>query len=544
MKQRLNYCILLSLLLPHLLAATVEDYAGIFSLGEQERISNRVSAVWQARQWQVLVVTQSSAQPQITQNLAAYLASRSAQVVLVLPVFYAGHEPGYYVSPDLVSVLPSTALQQLVQQHILPDYARSRFGEAARKGVAALLTAGARLQQVTFPGSIPIAEEPLPQWEHERQAQHLPQGAVASPLGGWLHPAPVIRWTGPPPASPLTIVMRHLGNQYQAPAIYANGEIRLAVDTALRLPTGNSVRYQAALPLTWALAWGGQEYPLDTSRHEVFVTLQQPAGNTLDGNLRKEHFYYACTQAQGSRTVASTLDRLWQPFAELYVPIRLFNPQRESAPLTYYKNPDVIAQTDEFLFDTAIAPQLYLDGQCGAFATTFINILWAAGIDSDRKSISPIEGRLMLIQQWAFTDTPSFPGAIYPYVNIPDARVTYVPLGTTLEGVVKMDTVVDMRLPGHRYAWLETPDVADMPGLPGQGPVLNPYSDFSEHQLVAVGAKLFDPSYGRVFPDLPAWEDNSLAGVGVFNRIQDPITGQEYYYLFVQKSKNGIPDTK
>ena len=84
------------------------------------------------------------------------------------------------------------------------------------------------------------------------------------------------------------------------------------------------------------------------------------------------------------------------------------------------------------------------------------------------------------------------------------------------------------------------PNVTDAEGIPGQGGIANPYSDFGSHYVVSVADVIYDPSYGGVpFSSLEVWEANSIDGFFVPKREIDR-AGNNIKVLYLRKNKSEI----
>ena len=176
--------------------------------------------------------------------------------------------------------------------------------------------------------------------------------------------------------------------------------------------------------------------------------------------------------------------------------------------------------------------EFYLDGECGAFANLFEAILGAQGIRSKRISVSPKRDEFFLVKNWHFS-SETYPDAFYPYVNQAYGEEVYV--GSTVDGEVIFDKLPDIRRAGFLYEWIGNPDVTDEEGVPGQG-VSNPYSDFKSHFLVNVKGKIYDPSYGKDFESVEAWEEESVGAFFYFESIRIGKTKNFSYYLRIRKN--------
>lgn len=97
--------------------------------------------------------------------------------------------------------------------------------------------------------------------------------------------------------------------------------------------------------------------------------------------------------------------------------------------------------------------------------------------------------------------------------------------------------VEDVRGPNHIYEWIGSPDVIDEIGIPGQGEIDNPYSDFGSHHVTQIPetGKIYDPSYGgNPYNSFEEWEENSIAGF--FEFIEEEIDGVKRWFYRIRKN--------
>jgi hypothetical protein len=120
------------------------------------------------------------------------------------------------------------------------------------------------------------------------------------------------------------------------------------------------------------------------------------------------------------------------------------------------------------------------NGQCGAWAELFIDVLAAQGISGAKKiavyAASNPGADGFLVKDWTFTGSGSSPGT-------------------------------------SPYVWVVGVDAIDSPnGAPGQGNP-NPPGAFYNHFIVKYGNRYYDPSYGGPsYASQWEWEDASLDG--------------------------------
>ena len=180
--------------------------------------------------------------------------------------------------------------------------------------------------------------------------------------------------------------------------------------------------------------------------------------------------HITCRSAYGERDREGTLREIWEEFEDRDVR------RKDGKRLTYYGSWSVEnTETSQLL--------KYLDGQCGAWAKTFINCLWHQGIKEGTWTIVwPLietDYGYLFVKNWQFKEPGSSGNPAYPYLNIS-------------VGFPKRD---------NRYEWVSA-EVTDKKGIPGQG-TSNPASLFNNHQFVMIRRGglyyFYDPSYGKVF---------------------------------------------
>ena len=138
----------------------------------------------------------------------------------------------------------------------------------------------------------------------------------------------------------------------------------------------------------------------------------------------------------------------------------------------------------------------YGDGQCGAWAKFFIDMLKVQGIGITNEYVifmpNPPSGIPQdyvgfVVKNWTFVGAGTSGHSTHPYLNIPDSLL----VGAT------------------SYNW-KFAEVTDAAGIPGQGNA-NPASLFNNHQVM-INGEYYDPSYGLKHASLQAIDDDAIDG--------------------------------
>ncbi|MEM4302254.1 MAG: cadherin-like domain-containing protein, partial [Candidatus Caldarchaeum sp.] len=246
---------------------------------------------------------------------------------------------------------------------------------------------------------------------------------------------------------------------------------------------------------------------IGTTKNPVYLTFSSPvAGLTLYHTL----VHLGSTAAEGADTEDLVKTKVWDEFKDLNV--TNYGGDR----LHYYKK-----YTNGNLDTEALLT--HKDGQCGSWASLFLDVLKAQGIswmnnfvkvEVDGTQLLTADERMrvldygFLVKHWNFAGAGKARDAVdasgdpvmmgllakFPYINVP-----------------KPDFIGDTTYKWH-YA-----DVTDREGIPGQGE-RNPASWFNNHQFVqmqtATGVRWYDPSYGVTYDG--AMENDRL---GAFDRM-------------------------
>jgi hypothetical protein len=266
-------------------------------------------------------------------------------------------------------------------------------------------------------------------------------------------------------------------------------------------PFENAVDFFDPFEISWTVSLdGGHSWcHVATSSNPIYVILDEPELPTH----QRWHtlFRNSARDAEGATTQDEVLAGVWSDFTDRVVMRADPDPASHPVQLTYYDSWNCGNFTTGSLLATG-------DGQCGAWARFFVDLLRAHGIDHPNEMIKleydnpayppPLAG--LLVRDWSFAPGGGISGDLdLPYLNIPPVLVADV-------------------IQNNTYVW-RFAEVNDAPGVPGQGTV-NPASFFENHQLVRINGVYYDPSYGGSYGSLVELEGSAVAGYIV--RIQPP----------------------
>lgn len=256
-------------------------------------------------------------------------------------------------------------------------------------------------------------------------------------------------------------------------------------------PLPNHIDYNPIYTLEWEVSFDGQHlwFPIGTTTHEVYVTLDTPTGQRLESM-----YHIAVTSATGETTTQGALNATWAKFATRSVQ------NKRGDTLAYYRGagcPTTTATTARRLL-------IDQDGQCGAWVQLFGNCARIHSPQAVRQIIvqpNPTQFNYecdavlgannawhsslsIMINNWISVHEPSSGCPTFPY-----------------------------RINSACLDWQEwsSADVDDAAGASAQDQP-NPISIFSRHVLVKIGAHYYDPSYGTDYDSHLDWENNSVAG--------------------------------
>lgn len=221
---------------------------------------------------------------------------------------------------------------------------------------------------------------------------------------------------------------------------------------------------------------------ISSTKHTVYVTLADPASSLSSSSYFESLFEIGCREANGlsgsatDATVKGTVtDAIFGDFANRNVK------RVDGTQLTYYHS---------YLTDVTTTAGLLSggDGQCGSWASFFLDIRKAQGISdtNDYVLFQPIAGDGFIVNNWLFAATGNSGNTSYPYLNLPS---------------VSLITAIS-------YTWAYS-EVNDAVGIPGEGNS-NPAALFNNHQMAYVNSQYYDPSYGIKHyssrrPDFAGW---------------------------------------
>ena len=214
----------------------------------------------------------------------------------------------------------------------------------------------------------------------------------------------------------------------------------------------NQVDYLNPLTINWKYTGGDSTfYDAGASENPVYITLTNPA----TANMYRTVVHLACSNP-GATTSNAAVANSWSVFPGLQVK------RVDGTQLVYW---GAYAAQDPPPADAFTVAGLLknADGRCGAWARFLLEVY---GVNGSSASVQAIT-------------TKNLPG------------------GTNGVGFLVKN-------------WdLTTSPPTDLSGVAAQGN-LNPQSSFSDHTVVLEGTTIYDPSYGKDYANLTAWEDSSL----------------------------------
>jgi len=250
----------------------------------------------------------------------------------------------------------------------------------------------------------------------------------------------------------------------------------------------NYVNHFDPFTIEWQVSIdGGKTWgPAGTTKNQVYVLLGQPVFPASRQKLYHTLAHNGTLLAKGESHEGTVISRIFADFQDRKVE-QVATATTRKRLLSYYSNWGAVATDTLGLLTNG-------DGQCGAWAHLFIDMLRAQGIEDRHQWVEIKPSRAdadgFLVKDWEFRPEGGRSGdATYPYVNF-FLGSPYGPTG---------------------YSWTFA-DVSDKDGKPGQNKP-NPIADFRVHHIVKIGLIYFDPSYGRSHSDLLAFEDWTVAGV-------------------------------
>ncbi|MEN7551932.1 hypothetical protein AAG747_28720 [Rapidithrix thailandica] len=251
-----------------------------------------------------------------------------------------------------------------------------------------------------------------------------------------------------------------------------------------------------------------------------YITYRQPINYiTNEGEVILEsdsvderYLYYSCRQAHRAQGRKSVIQKVWERFrlTEKYPLGNLFQKDfgvKHNTQLSYYHyykaGEGVLEIGNEAveLLDTGM-------GDCFGFSDLLNECFQIQGIASDTylkffeedKFGNRISG--ILIKGWKFSGNGKSKEPKFPFINIfkksikmgdrwYDHQGNYYFDKKTMNEVAR-DCETEEHLKGHNNA--------------------KPPGDFPSHGFVKCDGTLYDPSYGKAFPSIEAWEEASIEG--------------------------------
>ncbi len=307
------------------------------------------------------------------------------------------------------------------------------------------------------------------------------------------------KWIVEPSELPWAITVKGDGPNgldFPETAVMKNGNQLTIVDLECDIPFANKVDFFDPMLIDWSISisMNGLKTWLDggTCSNQTYITLGDPL-TTVYHTLA----HIGCRNAQGEVSAQNCTAKIWDEFTDRDVR------RVDGVQLTYY------ASYNCANVDTATL-LLHGDGQCGAWASLFIDLRKVQGIDDKNEYVVfypiappgiPQNYVGFLVKNWTFSGVGLSGYPQYPYLNILDSGF----IGLT------------------EYRW-KYAEVNDAVGIPGQGNH-NPASLFNNHQVVIEG-KYYDPSYGVQYSSLEELEAQSIDGfyIGPFQLpIDEPM---------------------
>ena len=327
------------------------------------------------------------------------------------------------------------------------------------------------------------------------------------------------------------------------PVVVWEGDLLLGPTTVTNpFPMSAPVNY-GTLAINWEFSnnYGVTWTSAGHTENELYVPLSAPATYPISHTMIHTSVQWAAFA--GANTESEVIAATWARFQTRELVTKHNLPDWSGKPLTYYRQWDNETINDAIaLLDDSTNP--LHDGKCGAFVDLFVRSLNAAGVrDTTLLSVNVWAANNndgMLIKDWDFTGdgtaNKTIGGVVYPYQNTL-ADPTTDPYNQELypNGLgsyfKKTDGVWD-------YYWGATHEVNATSGLPGQN-TTDPKSHFSDHQIIKISGKYYDPSYGTgPFNTLQEWDDASVKGF--YTRDAQGVNNN--YRLVFRKHLAGTPD--
>jgi hypothetical protein len=332
--------------------------------------------------------------------------------------------------------------------------------------------------------------------------------------------------------------------QTPKPVPYSIGYYNLKGDYALQVQGGaklpDTVNYYNPVVITWEYSFddGKTWQAAGTTKNPIYLTYAKPSRVVESSDMFETAVFYGSDTGKGLNNAQMILDAIWSNFSNGNKgPANARN--AAGKPLSYYGSWSFPQESMAGLLAST-------DGGCGAWAQLFAAAILDQGLTSDPKIekegvrlfvITPTtEGEALLINNWKFPDKGNSGNATYPYINWVGQPVYMDKLGIYPRFIQIKGTGT------WQYEWETTPagpQVRDLPGLPGQD-TKNPISTFSNHVVVDIGTRFYDPSYGLVYSNpvnsLIDFQNRALAGFYIMKDRTPPGGGKGVRAMLIRKA--------
>lgn len=301
-------------------------------------------------------------------------------------------------------------------------------------------------------------------------------------------------------ASPANITVKgYAGGStplFQGSGVYQNGKITASSLVASQ-PESNHIAYYEHAAIVWEVELDDQLMgcSIGESRNDFYMTLDEPDASPLFHTV----VHLACKHGVGAGAPEGAVDQIWFYFEGMTVQNHAGEP---IGGIKYWGPNGAGCASTHCLINN-------YDGQCGAWARFFRDVLKVHGVPAQLAAVVPSAQEI--------PDTVPNPDggelAVVDHVGF-DVQWTLHPNAPWEPRMVYPQGIVPS-------------------GIPGQGGVDNPESRFSDHALVIVENGLYDPSYGfgpyAGSDALRDWQASSLSSVIV--QVHKPGEGNVLYHL-------------
>jgi hypothetical protein len=301
-------------------------------------------------------------------------------------------------------------------------------------------------------------------------------------------------------------------------------------------------QYYNPMTIKWKLSYGKEVDEIQTSKHQVYVTLNKPGNKPSELYLTLLHL---ATSNPGATNEADAAWKTWQLFANVEKPdigSKSLGPKGvknwDDIPLAYYPDGQglwecaTIISLKDFLTNNK---EKVIAGKCGNFSKLFGEVLRVNNINSHIFEVVPkaesqdfrMQG-LMLIKHWNF-GKESYPNDKKGY------KWHFYRYKSSMVSAVKAGEAGDN---GTTYGAIQ--NILD--GIPGQN-VETPFEKaFGEHGIVKIELDelqqrpYFDPAYGKTYSNEQDFENQAVDGYAKAIYQADGKTPVFYHYT-VRRSK-------